>query len=977
MSLYPIPCVLKDGLCLSKDFHSLTLPFKTFLDHCSLTVETSMSLMPTFLLFLPRYVRSSISFANENGERTAAPAILLKVLVEFIGPLADDFTATDVALTTALLRVVLELDTVATTRTTDSRYSAHAMIAQIACANPVAIPSIVYCDMTPDLEVDIELKRCSRVLAAKVPENHPDPYVRKLRWYLLARTVIRSSRTEIREHLMFHSGSPEKVTVEEGYAVGPQSKPSFTWLVASPFSDDDHCFREEISRQLRNLVLSQNESLLLSHFCSDEDYIVLKSKSKNDALSSQQSYEFEHATENVVSEFFRAVDIMLHTSIGVSDSQLSFTLANSVESSGKVQRNLPNKLSLERTAIGLLASFCTRIVPGKFVDNLFFEKAFQRLTRIWAAATPLRADDLSVSSRALAFAQLSHVTTLEVTEGNIWWEKSPQFAATVVSDIMVLNSNTSREIQFSQLENFIRISTAKDRSESIVTCRILKSSCDFMEAALPAMIAQFVEDKSLELIRLVPAFRQFLEEKTRRMKKQRIRDPVAVGGSNAPVMRKYGSTQSTLEELDKQIARFFRDNHVVDRVLPLLFMRMDRSGLLFFTKEVLRGTTLHSLMKNRDRMILKGLVWELGREPEEIGPARIAIRTAAVARNLDKTASMADKDPQQSTDTEVELGKLWVTSHFMYLLVSVVQFRWKMRSLSDRLHAVRCLHGLLDFLIAREAPQYFPQVIATINVAILDGDKGSLSCDQVIRDAALLRLYAVKALSKCIRLVAGVQIDTISQSLTTIVVALIPIIDDQRDENVPQNAWDEARNVAVSIFEFLTAGAVGRSLADDFREVPFLPVSQSLENVHRSLRSYGVDFDNLVVLSGTTPLAATASKGCSNADISATMGSTVTVDSEKMPALQKRLGLICGLLDNESMNVRKVALQHLTDLLRANRETYFGLIHHEGSMYAKRFLTVEFKDESGNRTCKSSLFFLCEDQSFSHRFSLQGLRVEQ
>jgi hypothetical protein len=476
---------------------------------------------------------------------------------------------------------------------------------------------------------------------------------------------------------------------------------------------------------------------------------------------------------------------------------------------------------------------------------------------------------------------------------------------------------------------------------------------------MPSIVAQFVEERSLDLLRVAPAFRQFLNERLRRARKQSASDLVLVGGSNASGRYKYRSTTLSLNDLDNEAKKLCLDNKILERVFPSLMMGMDRTALSFFTMEVLRGMTLRTLIQSRETTILKGLIWELGQESETSGPARSAIIATAAARNMEDNVS--DAEPHRSLAADVELGKKWVTNNFMYLLVSVVQFKWKTRPVREKLRAIRSLHGMLDFLAASESPQYFPQIMATINAGISDSCCDDWMSDQERLDARALEVFAVKALSKIVRLVAEVQVETIALNLTTIVVALIPVVDDDSQAFQPRGDCSEARAVAVSILTFLTAGDLGRILASHFNEIPFLPTSKFLDKVHQSLHANGVDFDNLRVLSSTSQsqLGLTSTANAHDTTQASTIaGYSGLNDNDKMIALQKRLTLICGLLENESRSVRMVSLGHLTDLLRGNRDTFSKLITAEGSLAGKRFLTLTYKDDAGNAKCKFNYSWL-------------------
>lgn len=955
-SLYPAGSQKTNHICLLEDALSIQGGF--------VKQSTQHFVIASILLFLPQYLSAIQFLVPDDSENDVFSASLLKVLVDFILPLSSALEQSDTLLCRGLLFAVSWIDYFATLPPTSQapwnlRFDAFTGVKCIVTMD--GNPTVGSERPIASLQVDIHLKKCIHILARKIPENYSDDIVRKQRWMCLAKSAFRSSSTELRECLVVRPNNLDSDNPTVGNnACGFRSQSSFMWLLEACFIDKDPYFRENACRCFFHLVLRNNPSYILSHFAAESDsqtLAVFSRSTKRTNLSSQQSYEVEHAADNVVSEFFREVDKLLHASVGVSDSQLSFTMANSgsMDASTKSKECQESKQSITRTALNLLASFCCFSKSETSFGKYLFEKAFQRLVRIWAATINDRADDLSFSTtRALAFAEISRISAHQDEGQSFWWEESTQFTATLFSDVLVLNSNTSRKIQFMELEGFIRASIIWDPYEPLINQRTLKSSQNFVEDVLPAIVAQFIEEKSLDLLRLIPAFRRFLDERTRKVRKLSSGESKVIGGSNAPDRWKYSSTITSIAELDKQSKKLCLDHRLLEGILPVILMRLDRSGLSFFTKEVLKGATLSSLIRSREVMILKGLVWELGREPDNFGPARTAIRTAAAARSLDDAGGASKMEGNRSLADDVELGKSWVTSHFMYLLVSVVQSRWKARSLKDRLRAVRCLHGMLDFLVATESPQYFPQIMATVNASIVDGGLESVTSDYDSLVSNSLRLYAIKSLSKLVRLVAEVQIETVAQNLTTIVVALIPVVSEDRSHDLLRED-SEVKGVGVALLNYLTAGDLGRHLAVHFKEIPFLPSTPSLESVHRSLRSNGVDFDNLVVLSSTS--ASQNGIGLkdnfhSSVEYSATMGNIDSRDTEKILALQKRLGLICGLLESESTSVRKVSLEHLTDLLRGNRETFRMLVVAESVLSGKRYLTLTYNGESGHRKCK-------------------------
>jgi hypothetical protein len=410
---------------------------------------------------------------------------------------------------------------------------------------------------------------------------------------------------------------------------------------------------------------------------------------------------------------------------------------------------------------------------------------------------------------------------------------------------------------------------------------------------------------------------------------------------------------------------------MIERILPLILINSDRAGLVFFLSKVLSVLSLKDIIQNREQLILKELVWELGNG--DVRPSLQAIRVAATAL-LSATTSSGVPAHQggemgRSNSLDPSLATRWVSSHFMYLLVNVIQYRWKSRTRKEQLHALRCLHGLLTFLLPSESAQYFPQIMATINAANTNSGDSSENDSSEFSEKICLQLLAIKCLSKFVRLVADHQIDTIAMNLTTIVVSLIPVLNDANQEestSVGHWALRESEEEAVSLLEFLTNGQIGKALAKDFNHIPFLPQLPSLRSVHEALRSNNVDFDNLILLSsGTQRGGGTSRRESLTSEGSHSKASISSRSFEKLAGLQQRLYTLTSLLDNENFSVRNVVLQHLTDLLRANRDLFHNLIEDEGTISIKHCLTLMYpevpseKQQGNNKSCMftSSRYF--------------------
>lgn len=823
----------------------------------------------------------------------------------------------------------------------------------------------------PQLELDVILREVACAVAEKIQQDHENPMVRRLRWRCIANSVLGFSSLELRQQIVQGGESIEEAPTGDSARSTEDSRPQswFFWLLVAGFSDNDQMVREYVSRRLHKVILSENYSFLLSHFSSNETFqafSIYSRSSQRQKTSSQHAYELDQASEIVASGFFREVDRLLHDSGGFSESQLTFTMAKpgSGETSRKDQKAQGDRVSLERSAVRILVSFCRFSDLDSPLGKCLFEKAFLRLVRLWAATTVDKSIDApfpdlhtTSSSKALSFGEFARLSAFRPMGPLLLHQLSATFTGAIFCDILVLSADRSRAMQFLLLEAFIQ-SFLSDFNEVLARQQTTKGALSFVEDKLPSIVAQFVVEKDIELLRLTAAFRGFLGERCKDEKKTRYGDARVVGASNAPSRRKYVSITASSQDLDKKTRNLCLEPKLIERILPLIFINSDRSGLVFFKKEVLKSMTLHEIMKHRDQHILKGLAWELGRDPDRVGPAMRAIKTAAIARLQEGPGSLQENEANRLASPEAQaLGKKWVTSHFMYLLVNVIQYRWKTRTVRERLRALRCLHVLLEFLLPAESAQYFPQIMATVNAAIANVDICNGGREQDSGDVACLRLYAVKSLS---RLVMDYQIETIALNLTTIVVSLIPVLEDEgtQERSLGFSATsEESRDAAVSLLEYLTSGVTGRNLAHYFTEIPFLPSSPALENVHRSLRSNGVDFDNLLVLSSGTQHGGTLNRESLTNDGSGTVGSKTSLSSknaERIVALQRRLGMICGLLDNESTLVRKVALQHLIDLLRSNRDLFHALIESEGSGSNKHYLTVQFREANSSATSSGS-----------------------
>jgi hypothetical protein len=371
----------------------------------------------------------------------------------------------------------------------------------------------------------------------------------------------------------------------------------------------------------------------------------------------------------------------------------------------------------------------------------------------------------------------------------------------------------------------------------------------------------------------------------------------------------------------------------IEQILPAIFMKAGRMELMFFVRTVLqKKISLQTILTQREQLILRGLVWEAGKSPETTEAGIRAIRAAAIARSSSDVScndgqSHVHKSESNADQDTFAAASDWVSSHFMYLLVNITQNQWSIRPDGERLRALRCLEIMMQLLKAADSPAYFPQVMATVNAAIRQD-----SCVNKIE----LRSLAVKAFKQYLQLVAGWQWETLGQNLMEIVVSLIPLLPD--DDRIGQGPLEEPTKLAISVLEWLTEGTLGTHLAPFFAEVPFLPSSSYLNSVRSALRNNGVDVDSLQVATTQGTQLDISLRGSLTSDGLSTSSDSLSV--RRQVALQARLGLMCSLLSNENSSVRCVALNHISALLRGNRELFSELVFSESVASATRFLTV-------------------------------------
>ena len=569
----------------------------------------------------------------------------------------------------------------------------------------------------------------------------------------------------------------------------------------------------------------------------------------------------------------------------------------------------------------------------------------------------------------VGFAEFSRLCVADCSELAIQWES---FAPAVFRDVLVPCSsfviaelqNTSdtvpirfQERQFGLLSSFIRVSLVQSWSQMTVSSPLDDADLErTVESCLPDVLSQLIVAKDKVALHLTSAYKLYLlslkrlEHKSFKRSGTSYLDAEQTGGlvvEAVVTLSSKSSSKQWSQNLEEQTRQLCLAPGLIEQIIPLVFMRAGRSELLFFTKDVLQDKlSLQQLISSREMLTLKNFVLILGRNPEMSDFVIRGLKTAAIARNGSNPEGTAVADTEISGDIALSI---WLTTHFMYLLVNVVQFRWTTKTAELRVQSLRSLVTIIDFLRPLEAPQYLPQIMTSVNAALAHSSLDFPVEESTAWTQHQLRLLAVQVLSKFVKRIAETQRETIGQNLTSIVVSLVPVLSDEHcNHSYTESTVDEIRRTAVSLLEFLTQGDLGQYLSGFFNEIPFLPPSSALDSVRSSLRSLGVDFDTLQVASTQVTQLDTASRD----DLNDT--SSVSVDSRgsahiasRQNALRKRLETVCSLLGNENTSVRRVVLQYITALLRANREVFHALVENESTASMKCYLTVAYIRRKG------------------------------
>lgn len=231
--------------------------------------------------------------------------------------------------------------------------------------------------------------------------------------------------------------------------------------------------------------------------------------------------------------------------------------------------------------------------------------------------------------------------------------------------------------------------------------------------------------------------------------------------------------------------------------------------------------------------------------------------------------------------------------------------------------------------------------MSTINASLRDSEsERTLESNEI-------RFLAIQVLDLFVRHVWVDNEETVADNLTSIVVALIPVLAaDTRIDGMRHDG--RAATLAVSLLKWLAEDTRGNKLAASFKNIPFLPPTPSLEPLRTTFGGIGVDFDDLCL----TMTEASPSKTSSQSDVGS-MSAGDNASAEKLrhmkQHLQRRLETVCPLLGDENAGIRVNALRHLISLLQSTRRVFHMLVESEDATASvTRFLTLYSGKSSGS-----------------------------
>ena len=675
-------------------------------------------------------------------------------------------------------------------------------------------------------------------------------------------------------------------------------------LLSTPFVDGDDALRRVVARQVRAVVSCSGFWELCKVLSPDEH-----------AHAGQGVLFF---LDDIISQHFTTPAPPRKSSPRRSRQSLSL--------------ETPSFLS-QLSGVRCVATICSALLSSKPLSCEFLQPSFVRLMRIWSCASgPLRASCFGELSR---LANDDFRVGVDVL-GTVSFATAPLYE--ILTACASFLASDDKEVYF--IHRILRHATAFLQALAPSTsscCNEMRPRFDETEKlydiSLPRVFSHCVVDCNYGTMSAVTLLKRYLMKYRKNEASAMKRDPSHLDFLVGPFSVSSGASLAAwISGIDERTYQLCVRPGVFERVVPIVLLQAGKASLNFLAKRVLmEKQSLEALFCDREKFVLKELMWECGDPRYSSKSVKRALSTAARLRTRESSG-----EDQGANDVVT-----WTTSNLFYLLVNVVQTKWSSRTQDDRERAVRSLLVLLNNSRPVDLCQYVPQVLVTVNAAI-----GETTSNGV------LSTLGVEVLSTLVTSIVSDDPATIGRFLTAIVVSLLPLF--PWEQNAPSESFD-ATQKAVDLMEYLVGGNVGSSLKEYFRDIPFLPPSPCLDRTRASLRKLGVDLDSLLVSFG-----ASTEHGESDTVSSLADGGSLSVDSRastvvlrRALALQRRLATLFALAHNENVRVRRVVLHHIRMLLQSNRAVFYDLVEHEASVGTGRSLTTFYDGKSGKSVTRN------------------------
>ena len=753
----------------------------------------------------------------------------------------------------------------------------------------------------------------------------------------------------------FHNENPKR----DGISM--PSIPPLVWIFYAAFVDPDKTVRQYAARNLGLILLGNESRLLFSLFLTKTEWDYWENKHDERKLATP-----------LLTRFFQEIETLMFKFCSVPPTQLSYTMGGGTaqtttgasSNSTFSDSTTGSTITYQYSALCALSSLCEHADVNRITGALIFEGALRRIIRFWL--TKKRNNSPSIEKLSvLAFTELRRLHKIRPFSHMIV-QRNTSFLTSLFSEMLMpsfAEGISGHPERFHHLHVFINDFIIQS-SHRKISDSFGVSALEYIEATLPIVVPALIIEKDFDTLRMTTGFWLFLKSKKRREEKS------GKIGISPTIFRSRRLNTIGVKRLSEDTKHMCISPRLLQHIIPKLLLHPERGPLIFFLKTVVNTElNIKDLFTAVQDLVLKNLIWELGaaelngnsdsskRSEYRKNDVLMALKKGSLLwtqkkvtarqRNEDGKARSKGKSQEirrynsidgvdaMHTDAGKEIGNQaaasWITDRFMYLMVNIVNMKLRDNCDEDILRALNCLRLMLSFLEPNEAPQYLPQIMSVVDTTMCKASTGLISF------SSKMRFEAVRILSQFVKITLECQVKTIGANLTSIVVALFPVLEGSHTYQTNNTSGfdffaSEATKEAVELLEWMINERNGRFIAPFFRDIPFLPLSPLLDPFRAALKNYGVDVNNLLMLTQwntQNPLGTANSEGESSGVQSA----------QSQHALQHRLQVLCKMMSHENVSVRNVVIHHLIDLLRSNRCLFQRLVENEEAE-SMRFLTV-------------------------------------